>query len=518
MSNELVIKRSSSGIEIALLSDKKLTEFHQETVDSSFQVGDFYLGKVRKISPSLNAAFVNVGGEKDGFLTYFDLGPNVRSLQKFVRMALDGNPNAGDLDSFELEEQTVKTGKISAVVKSGEQILVQVMKEPIANKGPKITCDISLPGRYFILVPFSRQVSISKKIGNAKEKARLKDLAHSIKPKNFGVIVRTVSEGVALEELDKDLRDLLKKWDELVIGLRKASVGQKVIGNANRIDSLLRDILNDSFSQISVDDAEMHASLKKTLEKYNIDANKILRHYQGKLPIFDQYGINKQIKSSFGKNVPFSGGAYLVIEHTEALHVIDVNSGNTSFDPSNREENVFKVNTEAVEEIARQIRLRDMGGIIVIDFIDMKDPKKKTALHQALKDAMSKDRARHNILPMSKFGLVQLTRERVRPALEIATSEICSTCMGSGRVDSSVQLIGKIENEITYLWENMNQKGVTLRANALITHYFKAGFPSIRMKWWLKHKRWLKLETDPNLPITGYELINADKQVINNSL
>ncbi len=518
MSNELIIKRSSSGIEIALLSDKKLTEFHQETVDSSFQVGDFYLGKVRKISPSLNAAFVNVGGEKDGFLTYFDLGPNVRSLQKFVRMALDGNPNAGDLDSFELEEQTVKTGKISAVVKSGEQILVQVMKEPIANKGPKITCDISLPGRYFILVPFSRQVSISKKIGNAKEKARLKDLAHSIKPKNFGVIVRTVSEGVALEELDKDLRDLLKKWDELVIGLRKASVGQKVIGNANRIDSLLRDILNDSFSQISVDDAEMHASLKKTLEKYNIDANKILRHYQGKLPIFDQYGINKQIKSSFGKNVPFSGGAYLVIEHTEALHVIDVNSGNTSFDPSNREENVFKVNTEAVEEIARQIRLRDMGGIIVIDFIDMKDPKKKTALHQALKDAMSKDRARHNILPMSKFGLVQLTRERVRPALEIATSEICSTCMGSGRVDSSVQLIGKIENEITYLWENMNQKGVTLRANALITHYFKAGFPSIRMKWWLKHKRWLKLETDPNLPITGYELINADKQVINNSL
>jgi ribonuclease G len=518
LSNELVIKRSSSGIEIALLSDKKLTEFHQETVDSPFQVGDFYLGKVRKISPSLNAAFVNIGGEKDGFLTYFDLGPNVRSLQKFVRMALDGNPNAGDLDSFELEEQTVKTGKIGSVLKSGEQILIQVIKEPIANKGPKITCDISLPGRYFILVPFSRQVSISKKIGNAKEKARLKDLAHSLKPKNFGVIVRTVSEGVALEELDRDLRELLKKWDELVIGLRKATVGQKVIGNANRVDSLLRDILNDSFTQISVDDVDIHASLKKTLDKYNVDSNKILRLYQGKLPIYDQYGVNKQIKSSFGKNVPFSGGAYLVIEHTEALHVIDVNSGNTSFDPSDREENVFKVNTEAVDEIARQIRLRDMGGIIVIDFIDMKDPKKKAALHQALRDAMQKDRARHNILPMSKFGLVQLTRERVRPALEIATSELCSTCMGTGRVDSSVQLIGKIENEITYLWENMNQKGITLRANALITHYFKAGLPSIRMKWFLKHKRWLHLETDPNLPITGYELINADKQIINNSL
>ena len=229
MSNELIIKKSSSGIEIALLSDKKLSEFHKEAVDSPFQVGDFYLGKVRKISPSLNAAFVNVGGEKDGFLTYFDLGPNVRSLQKFVRMTLDGNPNSGDLDSFELEEQTVKTGKIGNVLRSGELALVQVIKEPIANKGPKITCDISLPGRYFILVPFSRQVSISKKIGNVKEKTRLKDLAHSIKPKNFGVIVRTVSEGVAIEELDKDLRDLLKKWDELVIGLRKAKVGEKLI-------------------------------------------------------------------------------------------------------------------------------------------------------------------------------------------------------------------------------------------------------------------------------------------------
>jgi ribonuclease G len=518
LSNELIIKKSSSGIEIALLSDKKLSEFHKEAVDSPFQVGDFYLGKVRKISPSLNAAFVNVGGEKDGFLTYFDLGPNVRSLQKFVRMTLDGNPNSGDLDSFELEEQTVKTGKIGNVLRSGELALVQVIKEPIANKGPKITCDISLPGRYFILVPFSRQVSISKKIGNVKEKTRLKDLAHSIKPKNFGVIVRTVSEGVAIEELDKDLRDLLKKWDELVIGLRKAKVGEKVIGNANRVDSLLRDILNDSFTQISVDDAEIHASLKKTLEKYNMDAAKILRHYQGKLPIFDQFGVNKQIKSSFGKNIPFSGGAYLIIEHTEALHVVDVNSGNTSFDPQNREENVFKVNTEAVDEIARQIRLRDMGGIIVIDFIDMKDPKKKAALHTALRDAMAKDRARHNILPMSKFGLVQLTRERVRPAIEIATSEICSTCLGSGRVDSSVQLLGKIENEVTYLWDNMNQKGITLRANALITHYFKAGMPSIRMKWWLRTKRWLKLETDPNLPLTGYVLINSDKQIINNSL
>jgi len=518
LSNELIIQKGSSGVEIALLSNRKLIEFHRETASDGFQVGDFYLGKVKKISPSLNAAFIHVGGEKDGFLTYFDLGPNLKSLRKVVKSAIAGHPRAGDLDQFDIEEPIVKTGKIGQVLKGGEPLLVQVIKEPIANKGPKVTCDISIPGRYFILVPFTNHISISRKIGNPKEKTRLKDLANSIRPHNFGVIVRTVSEGVAIEELDKDMRELVKKWNDLVRGLKNATTATKVLGEGNRLQTLLRDILNDSFTQIVTNDSEIHSAVKETLGRYNADADKILKLHAGKNSLFDQYNVNRQIQSSFGRNVPFSGGAYLVIDHTEALHVIDVNSGSTSFDPTNREENVLKVNLEAVDEIARQVRLRDMGGIIVIDFIDMRDPKKKNELFTALKAAMKTDRARHTILPMSKFGLVQITRERVRPATEIATQEVCISCNGTGKMDSSVQLLDKIENEINYLWENMNQKGITLRANALITHYFKAGFPSIRMKWWLKHKRWLKLETDPNLPITGYELINADKQVINNSL
>jgi ribonuclease G len=514
LSNELVIQKNSSGLEIALLSDKKLTEFHKEQFDAAFQVGDFYLGKVRKVSPSLNAAFVDLKSEKDGFLTYFDLGPNIRSFQKFFKLIRQNGQIPADLDAFDFEEQTNKAGKIGQIIRAGDPLLVQVIKEPIANKGPKITCDLSIPGRYFILVPFSKTISVSRKIGNTKEKARLKEIAQSIKPQNFGVIIRTVSEGVALEELDKDLRDLLRKWNELVIGLKKASFGERIANNENRLDTLLRDILNDSFTQITTEDTEVHASLKTTLEKYKVDTKSILRLYQGKVPIFDQYGITRQIKSSFGKNVPFSGGAYLVIEHTEALHVIDVNSGNTSFDPQNRDENVFQVNSEAVDEIARQIRLRDMGGIIVIDFIDMRDPKKKQELHQALKNAMDKDRAKHTILPMSKFGLVQITRERVRPALEIATSELCSSCLGTGRSDSSVQLLGKIENEILYLWEQMNQKSITLKANPLVTNYFKAGFPSLRIKWWFKYFRWLQLENDNHAALTSYTFVNDDKQPI----
>jgi ribonuclease G len=281
-----------------------------------------------------------------------------------------------------------------------------------------------------------------------------------------------------------------------------------VLGEGNRLFTLLRDMLNDSFTQIAVDDQTLLQDLKAYLQRISPGSEKILKLHQGKTHIFDQFQINRAIKSSFGKSVTFSGGAYLVIEHTEALHVIDVNSGNTSFDPQNREENVMKVNMEAVEEVARQIRLRDMGGIIVIDFIDMKDPKKRNELHSALRAAMKTDRAKHTILPMSKFGLVQITRERVRPAMEITTSEVCPSCNGTGRMESSVQLLNRLENMVAYLWDNMNHKHLKLKAHPLVTNYLKQGIISIRLKWWFKHKRWLKLEAAPNYGLSRLEFFD----------
>jgi ribonuclease G len=505
LSNELVIQKNSSGIEIALLAEKKLTELHRESADSSFQVGDFYLGKIKKISPALNAAFVDIGAEKDGFLTYFDLGPNVNSVKKFTKMVQEGPARGFDIEKFSLEPQTVKTGKISHAFKTGDKVLVQILKEPIANKGPKITCDISLAGRYFVLVPFSNQCSISKKIGSPDEKKRLKDLAMSLKPQNHGVIIRTVAEGVDIVDLDTDLRNLLKKWETLIVQLKKAKPASLVLGEGNRIQTLLRDILNPSFSQVVVNDQEIFGEIKTYLQRISPQSEKILKLHQGKTNIFEHFGINKQIKLLFGKSVPFSGGAYLVIDHTEALHVIDVNSGNTSFDPSSRAENVLKVNLEAVNEIARQVRLRDMGGIIVIDFIDMKDPKHRNELFNQLRKAMENDKARHTILPMSKFGLVQMTRERVRPQLEISTTEICPSCNGSGRIENSVQLLDRLENNVIYLWENMNHKQLTLRAHPMVVSYIKQGFPSQRMKWWRKYRRWLKLIPEPSFFVTRLE-------------
>lgn len=505
MTNELIINKSSSGIEIALLTGKKLTQFHRESVDSSFQVGDFYLGKIKKISPALNAAFVDIGAEKDGFLTYFDLGPNVNSLRKFTKMVQEGKRGGFDIERFQLEPPTVKTGKITQAFKSGEKVLVQVLKEPIANKGPKVTCDISLAGRYFVLVPFSNQISLSRKIGNPDEKKRLRDLAASIKPQNFGVIVRTVAEGIDIADLDADLRNLLNKWDQLLAQLKDAQPASLVLGEGNRLQTLLRDILNDSFTLVAVNDQEIYNEIRPYLQRISQQGDKILRLHNGKLPIFEHYGITKQIKSSFGRSVPFSAGAYLVIEHTEAMHVIDVNSGNTSFDPQNRDENVLKVNMEAVDEIARQVRLRDMGGIIVVDFIDMKDPKHRNELFKALRDAMKNDKARHTILPMSKFGLVQMTRERVRPQVEISTTEICPSCNGSGRIENSVQLLERLENNVVYLWENMNHKQLTLRAHPMVVSYIRQGFPSLRMKWYLRHKKWLKLKAESSFFVTRLE-------------
>lgn len=505
MSNELIIQKNSSGIEIALLTEKKLTEFHRESSDSSFQVGDFYLGKVKKISPALNAAFVDIGAEKDAFLTYFDLGPNVNSVKKFTRYVQEGNPGGIELDKFILEAQTVKTGKITQTLKTGDKVLVQVLKEPIANKGPKVTCDISLAGRYFVLVPFANSISISRKIGSPDEKKRLRDLANSLRPKNFGVIIRTVSEGVDIQDLDTDLRNLVKKWDTMASQLRNAKPASLVLGEGNRLQTMLRDLLNDSFTNVAVNDLEIYNEVKKYLQRISPQSEKILKHYQGKQSIFDYFNINRQIKSSFGKSVPFSGGAYLVIEHTEALHVIDVNSGNTSFDPQSREENVLKVNLEAVGEIARQIRLRDMGGIIVIDFIDMRDQKHRNELFNTLRDAMKTERARHTILPMSKFGLVQITRERVRPQLEISNTEICPSCNGTGRIENSVQLLDRLENNVIYLWENMNHKNLMLRAHPMVISYIKYGFPSRRLKWWFKYRRWLKLQAEPSFQVTRLE-------------
>lgn len=513
MSLELVVDARPKGIWLALLNDGKLIELHEEQGNSDFSVGDIYLGKVRKVVPSLNASFVDVGYEKDAFLHYLDLGPQFNSLNKFSRDTLRGKQNVADLLYFKSEKDIPKDGKIAEVVSASAPILVQVAKEPISSKGPRLCAEITLAGRFLVLVPFSNKVSISQKIKDKEERDRLKKVMNSIKPKNFGVIIRTVAEGKKLELLDQDLRNLLDKWKRMHANLKNATPPSRVLGEMDKTSTILRDLLNADFSNIHVNDAELADSLREYVSGIAPGREKIIKHYDGKHQIFERFGINKQIKALFGKKVPLPSGGYLIIEHTEAMHVIDVNSGNRK-GADGQESNALATNIEAAHEIARVLQLRDMGGIVAIDFIDMHDRSNNKALYDAIKTAMSNDRAKHNILPPSRFGVVEITRQRVRPETDINTSETCPTCNGTGEVQASILYAEEIENNLHYLISERKVKKLTLQAHPYLESYFKCGMFSRRFKWFLKYKKWIPVRGLSSYHLLQYEFVDENKKPI----
>jgi ribonuclease G len=505
---ELIIDASPAGATIALLQDKQLVELNKEQINNNYAVGDIYLGKIKKIMPGLNAAFVDVGYEKDAFLHYLDLGPQVQSLLKLAKQVRGGSYQAKLLDSFTLEADINKSGKISEVLTKNQLIPVQIAKEPISTKGPRLSSDLSIAGRYVILVPFSETISISKKIKSNTERTRLRKIIESIKPKNFGVIIRTVSEGKGVEELQKDLLDLISKWESFITRLPATEPAKKVLGEMDRTSTILRDILNPDFQNIYVNDVAIFEEIKSYVHEISPELEKIVKLHKHKEPIFEHYGVEKQIKSAFGKTVNLAGGAYLVIEHTEALHVIDVNSGNRTASKDNQEENAFQVNKEAAKEIARQLRLRDMGGIVVIDFIDMHKPTNRKDLFDYLRDEMSLDRAKHTILPPSKFGLVQITRQRVRPEMNIVTTELCPACNGTGSIRPTILLLDDIETNFNYILTEQNQKNITLCVHPYIEAYIKKGIYNRQMKWYFKYKQWIKVDSNPAYQITEFHFMN----------
>lgn len=504
---ELIISSSPSDVVIALLKDKKLVELQQEPKNTKYAVGDIYLGKVRKVLPGLNAAFVDVGYEKDAFLHYFDLGPQFTSLNKYVQNTRKGKEKTGNLLYFKREQDINKEGSIEQLVQSGQEVMVQVAKEPISTKGPRIGTEISIPGRFLVLVPFSDRVSISQKIPNVKEKDRLRKLLKGMKPKNFGVIVRTNAMDKKASEIQADLDDLLSKWKDTHEVLAKAKPTDRILGELSRTSAIVRDILNSSFEKIIVDDPKLHDELKDYLEEKTPEKAKIVQLYDGQLPIFEKYKIAKQIKNSFGKTATLSNGIYLVIEHTEACHVIDVNSGNRTQKSKNQEENALAVNLDAAEEIARQLRLRDMGGIIVVDFIDMKSAANRKELFNKMKDAMKDDRAKHSITPPSKFGLIEITRQRVRPVTKVINNEVCPACEGSGKVEATINLVDIIESKISML-KDQNEKKVSIGTHPYLASYITKGLISQRRKWQSKYGVKVKVLPMFDFDILEYHIYN----------
>ncbi|MBP5526912.1 MAG: Rne/Rng family ribonuclease [Bacteroidales bacterium] len=511
MEKELIISSQEDGVQIALMEDKLLVELHKEQSGGQYAVGDIYFGKVKKIMQGLNAAFIDVGGDKEGFMHYLDLGPDYNSVDKYLRLAMNGDKGAATLANFKIEPVLGKAGNFDSVLKVGQPILVQVTKEPISTKGPKVTGDISIAGHYLVLTPFSNKISISQKIKGSEERSRLRRLMQSIRPQNFGVIVRTVAEGKSVAELDADLRHLMDCWAQMTEKLKHVSAPAKVHAELDTTSALLRDVLTDDFSSIYVDDAALYEEVRRTVKMMMPGKEDLVRLYKLDTPIFEQFGIQRDIRRAFGRIVTIRSGVYLYIEHTEAMHVIDVNSGNHIKAGSGQEDTALQVNIESGREIARQLRLRDMGGIVIVDFIDMDKAENRKKLFDVMTEAMRPDKARHTILPLSKFGLMQITRQRVRPAMEVDVQEKCPMCDGTGHIKQSLVIVDEIEANVRHLATAQGERRLTIVMHPYIHAYLtKGGLRSLRRKWMRRYHLHLDMRASESHALLEFKFFHSN--------
>ena len=515
MKSELVVNVQEKETSIALLEDSRLVSFQKESRNTAYAVGDIYLAKVRKLMPGLNAAFVDVGYDKDAFIHYLDLGPQYSTYSKFLEEAFDDKKKTPpNISKFPQDTDIPKQGSVNDVLKQGQKLLVQIAKEPISSKGPRLTTEITFTGRYMVLIPFSNKISISQKIKSAEEKARLRQLVGSIKPKGFGVIVRTFAENKRVAELNHEMRTLVKCWEDTIAKMRRSTPPTLIYEEESRALGVIRDIFNPDFENIYVNDKETFEQLQNYVALIAPERKDIVKLYSKNVPIFDNFGITRQIKSSLGKTVSFKSGAYIIIEHTEALHVIDVNSGNRSKATNDQETNALEVNLKAADEIARQLRLRDMGGIIVVDFIDMNKAEHRQTLFEHMREVMANDRARHNILPLSKFGLMQITRQRVRPVMDLATEETCPSCFGTGHIQPSLLFTDKLKEKLDFLVNDLDVKKFIMYVHPFVEAYVKKGVFSLYGKWRREFGRGCRIVADESLAYLQYRAVNEKGEEI----
>lgn len=515
MTSEVIIDVQPKEISIALLEDKSLVEYQNEPRSASFSVGNIYVAKVKKLMPGLNACFVDVGFERDAFLHYLDLGSQYSSYEKYLKQVQSDRKKLYPFSKATKLPDLKKDGSVQNVLKVGQEVLVQIVKEPISTKGPRLTCELSFAGRYMVLMPFYDKVSVSSKIKKGEERTRLKQLIQSITPKNFGVIVRTSAEGKRVAELDAEMKILLKRWEEAIKLVQKTTARPQIIfEETSRAVALLRDLFNPTYDGIHVNDDDIYQQVKDYVGLIAPDKVDIVKKYNGTVPIFDNFNVTKQMKSAFGKTVNYKRGAYLIIEHTEALHVVDVNSGNRTRSENGQEQNALEVNLGAADELARQLRLRDMGGIIVVDFIDMNLAEDRQMLYERMCKNMQKDRARHNILPLSKFGLMQITRQRVRPAMDVNVEEPCPTCFGRGKIKSSILFTDQLESKIDQLVNKIGIKKFKLHVHPYVAAYINEGFLSIKRRWQMKYGLGISVISSQKLAFLQYEFYDREGNFI----
>ncbi|MCR5642334.1 MAG: Rne/Rng family ribonuclease [Prevotella sp.] len=515
MTSEVIINVQPKDISIALLEDKELVEYQNEPREASYSVGNIYVAKVKKLMPGLNACFVDVGYEKVAFLHYLDLGLQFSSYEKYLKQVQSDRKKLYPIQKAARQPDLPKDGSVQNTLKVGQEVMVQVVKEPISTKGPRLTCELSFAGRYIVLIPFGDKVNVSSKIKRGEERSRLKQLIQMIKPKNFGVIVRTVAEGKKAAELDAEMKILYKRWEEAITKVQRTTTRpQLVYEEESRAVALLRDLFNPTYDGIHINDEQIYQQVSDYVGIIAPEKQEIVKLYKGTVPIFDNFNVTKQLKSGFGKTVNYKHGAYLIIEHTEAMHVVDVNSGTRVKKENGQEANALETNLGAADELARQLRLRDMGGIIVVDFVDMNLAEDRQMLYERMCKNMQKDRARHNILPLSKFGLMQITRQRVRPAMDVNVEEDCPTCFGSGKIKSSILFTDQLESKIDRLVNKIGIKRFYLHVHPYVAAYINQGMISLKRRWQMKYGLGVRIVPSQKLAFLQYEFYDDKRQFI----
>ena len=507
MKKEILVNSTSNEVRIAITEDGKLSELFYESPDLNRNVGDLYFGKVAKVMHGIRAAFINIGFPQDAFLHFSDM-----DTTKFDYASILGDEEDDVEEDDEDEQQTIHQGgkaynkerPLPTNITRGQDIIVQITKEPVGNKGVRVTTKFSLPGRYLVLIPYNRRIGVSKKIYNFKEKRRLRSIIRPILPEGFGAIVRTVAANQDENLIRDDLLKLVNEWNEIQQKMKSTKPPALLHKDVDTTSSVMRDLFREDISKITVDSKKLFKTIKTFCEDTSPEFSNKIELYSGSAPLFDVRSIEKQIEESLTKKVWLKNSGYIVIETTEAMTVIDVNSGKYA-KSKEQEINSLKIDIDAAREIIRQLRLRDIGGIIVVDFIDLYDQENKKRLYEEIRKEFRKDRAKVTVLPMSDFGLVQITRQRIRQSILSRMSDQCPMCSGTGRVQTKMSYITDIEIWLKRFRGGNGGRAIRLRVNPLIYNYLTSGLINKILKLCLKNRVFIKLEVDEKLPLSDFK-------------
>lgn len=510
MIKEIIINSSSNQTRVAITEDGNLVDFFVDYPENRRMVGDIYLGKVARVLPGIRAAFIDIGMKHDAFLHFSDIGERTQQFQDII------GEDDSDLDEDDDEESSngkpsVENKKPEAPsiprLRKGDDLIIQITKEPVNNKGVRVTSSVSLPGRFCVLLPFDNKIGVSKKIHDYKERRRLRSIARGILPRNCGLIIRTVAKDQTEEALKDDLNNLIRSWQKIEAAVKTEKPPALIHQDLSTTASVIRDLLTPDVSKVFIDSKKLYKQIKSYVQLVQPEYLDKIEPYKSQSPIFVSFKIEEQIKTLMGRKVPMPSGGYLIIEHTEAMVVIDVNSGRYA-KSKEQEQNSLKTDLEAAREIARQLKLRDIGGIIVVDFIDLEDEKNRKKIYDELKKEFRKDRSKVSVLPMSEFGLIQITRQRIRQNIMQAMKDVCPVCMGSGFLTKESHLTYDIESWLKKFRRNSREFSLIIKCHPFLAEKLRAGKLGSLFKFQFKYFVRLIIEEDESVPQGRFKFVS----------